>query len=195
MYRHDRLSRGICMDWCKKQMKHFDYDTRMSYYINNFYNDSSIYMDPNFHTRALVDRARYYRYATQCVNYELKNKYDLMAESQIRYCITNQDNIQRTFGKSTITKKKKHIHCVTHFNLFIIFLHSSITLSLFFCFFLLFFHAFVDTLDLFFVGVCVMIAVLVFLSTSYDFHLKRNNLPHLCNREHYKRSVDGNACK
>lgn len=98
MYRHDRLSRGICMDWCRNQMKKFDYDTRMSYYLANFLNESSIYMDPNFHTRALVDRARYHRYATQCVNYELKNKYGLMAESQIRYCITNKDHIQDTYG-------------------------------------------------------------------------------------------------
>lgn len=123
------------MDWCKKQMKHFDYDTRMSYYINNFYNDTSIYMDPNFHTRALVDRARYYRYATQCVNYELKNKYDLMAESQIRYCITNQDNIQRTFGKLTITKQNKTYSLCNTFQLiyhFSSFLHHSLSLSLFF---------------------------------------------------------------
>lgn len=65
-------------------MNHFDYDTRKSYYIDNFYNDTDIYKDPNFHTRALVDRARYYQYATECVNYELKRQYGLMAQSQIR---------------------------------------------------------------------------------------------------------------
>ncbi|XP_055315466.1 nose resistant to fluoxetine protein 6-like [Sitodiplosis mosellana] len=147
MYRHDRLTRGICMDWCKKQMNYFDYDTRKTYYIDNFYNDTDIYKDPNFHTRALVDRARYYQYATECVNYELKKQYGLMAQSQIRYCITNKDTVQTTN----------------------------------------------DTLDVFFVVLCIVLALLVVLSTSYDFHLKRNNLPHLCNREHYKRSVDGNA--
>lgn len=101
MYRHDRLTRGICMDWCKKKMNHFDYDTRKSYYIENFYNDTDIYMDPNFHTRALVDRARYYQYATECVNYELVKEYGLMAQSQIRYCITNKDTIQTTYGMCT----------------------------------------------------------------------------------------------
>lgn len=79
-------------------MNYFDYDTRKSYYIENFYNDTDIYKDPNFHTRALIDRARYYQYATECVNYELKKQYGLMAQSQIRYCITNKDNIQTTYG-------------------------------------------------------------------------------------------------
>lgn len=98
MFRHDRLSRGICMDWCKEHMKSLDYDTRMSYYIDSFYNDTAVYQDPNFHTRALVDRARYYRFATECVNYELKNNYGLMAQSQIRYCITNRDRINEKNG-------------------------------------------------------------------------------------------------
>lgn len=97
-YRHDRLSRGICMDWCRKQMNYFDYDTRKSYYLENFYNDTDVYKDPNFHTNALVDRARYYRYATECVNYELKKQYGLVAQSQIRYCITNKDSIQYENG-------------------------------------------------------------------------------------------------
>lgn len=99
MYRHDRLNRGICMDWCRKQMKSFDVETRKSYYIANFYNDSDIYKDPNFHTRALVDRARYYKFATECVNYELMKQYGLMAQTQIRYCVTNKDKDQTTYGK------------------------------------------------------------------------------------------------
>lgn len=100
LYRHDRLMRGICMDWCKTQMKHFDDDTRKSYFTDNFYNDTDIYKNPNFHARALVDRARYYHYATECVNYELHKQYGLMAQSQIRYCITNKDNIQTIYGIS-----------------------------------------------------------------------------------------------
>lgn len=57
------------------------------------------------------------------------------------------------------------------------------------------FCSFSDTLDVFFVVLCTVLAILVVLSTSYDFHLKRNNLPHLCNREHYKRPVDNSGCK
>lgn len=79
MFRHDRLTRGICMDWCRKKMKSFSTRTRMSYYIDNFENDTTIYQDPNTHIRALVDRGHYYRYATQCVNYELKNQYGLVS--------------------------------------------------------------------------------------------------------------------
>lgn len=98
MFRHDRLSRGICMDWCRKKMKTFSTRTRNTYYIDSFLNDTSIYRDPNFHTHALIDRGHYYRYATECVNYELKNQYGLVAQSQIRYCVTNKDNAQEKLG-------------------------------------------------------------------------------------------------
>lgn len=98
LFRHDRLTRGICMDWCHKKMKKLSKHVRSQYYIDNFLNDTSIYQDPNFHTNALVDRAHYYRYATECVNYELKNQYGLMAQSQIRYCVTNKDNSQTEYG-------------------------------------------------------------------------------------------------
>lgn len=98
MFRHDRLTRGICMDWCRKKMKLFSSRTRMSYYIDSFLNDTSIYRDPNFHTHALIDRGHYYRYAAECVNYELKNQYGLVAQSQIRYCVTNKEKAQDTYG-------------------------------------------------------------------------------------------------
>lgn len=87
------------MDWCKKRMNHFDYITRESYYLAKFFNDTEIAQDPNIHSHALVDRARYYRYATECVNYELKKEYGLMAQSEIKYCITSQDKLQGKFGK------------------------------------------------------------------------------------------------
>lgn len=92
MFRHDRLTRGICMDWCRAKMKKMSSRTRQSYYLDSFLNETDIYKDPNFHSHALIDRGRYYRYATECVNYELKNEYGLMAQSQIRYCVTNKDN-------------------------------------------------------------------------------------------------------
>lgn len=52
-----------------------------------------------------------------------------------------------------------------------------------------------DTWDLSFVVVIAMLLTLITFSTSYDFYLKRNNLPHLSNREHYKRPVDEDGRK
>lgn len=90
----------------------------MSYYNDDFLNDTSVYMDPNFFTNALVDRGRYYRYATQCVNYDLKHKYGLTAQTQIRYCITNKDNSQDTWG----WYMTKYHYSVFHFDLIHFFL-------------------------------------------------------------------------
>lgn len=59
----------------------------------------------------------------------------------------------------------------------------------------LIFNLFQDSLDLFYVMLIVVIGLLIILSTLHDFHLKRHNLPHLCNREHYKRPVNDSGCK
>lgn len=50
-----------------------------------------------------------------------------------------------------------------------------------------------DAADKMFVALCAFIGALVFISTTYDFYLKRRNLPHMCNREHYKRPVKGSC--
>lgn len=44
-------------------------------------------------------------------------------------------------------------------------------------------------LDILFVVLCVVLLTVIVMSTSYDFYLKRQNLPHMCNREHYKRPI------
>lgn len=87
------------MDWCKKRMNYFDYDTRQKYYLAKFRNETDIYQDPNIYSQALVDRARYYKYATECVNYELKKGYELMAQTELKYCITSWDKVQNRNGK------------------------------------------------------------------------------------------------
>lgn len=46
-----------------------------------------------------------------------------------------------------------------------------------------------DMLDILFVVLCVVLLTVIVMSTSYDFYLKRQNLPHMCNREHYKRPI------
>lgn len=80
------------MNTCKEKMSRFDYDTRMEYYVPRFTNDPEIAYDPNLFRNALVDRAKYTKYASMCINYELRHEYGLTAQAEIEYCITNQND-------------------------------------------------------------------------------------------------------
>lgn len=72
----------------------FDYDTRMEYYVHPFTEDTEIAYDPNLFTHALVDRAKYTKFISMCINYELQHKYGLRAQAEIEYCVTNQDEME-----------------------------------------------------------------------------------------------------
>lgn len=92
-YRHDHITRGICMNWCRKKMMHFDHDTRMQYYMAT-YNEDLDKLDPNIFRNALVRRAHNHKLANMCVNFELKRQYALMGESSIEYCISSRDEME-----------------------------------------------------------------------------------------------------
>ncbi|XP_058123495.1 nose resistant to fluoxetine protein 6 [Anopheles ziemanni] len=91
-FRHDRLQRGLCMNRCHQLLDKFDRRTQMKYFLSRFEpNDSQkITFDPNTFDGALDWRNRYRRLANQCVNYELKRQYALMAYSTVEYCSTNR---------------------------------------------------------------------------------------------------------
>uniref|UniRef100_A0A4Y0BK97 Acyl_transf_3 domain-containing protein n=1 Tax=Anopheles funestus TaxID=62324 RepID=A0A4Y0BK97_ANOFN len=96
-FRHDRLQRGLCMNRCHQLMSKFDRRTQMKYFQSRFVpNDSQeITFDPNTFREALDWRNRYRRLANQCVNYELKRQYTLMAYSTVEYCVTNRQQTER----------------------------------------------------------------------------------------------------
>uniref|UniRef100_A0A182MS93 Acyltransferase 3 domain-containing protein n=1 Tax=Anopheles culicifacies TaxID=139723 RepID=A0A182MS93_9DIPT len=96
-FRHDRLQRGLCMSRCHQLMSKFDRRTQMKYFQPRFIaNDSQeITFDPNTFRGALDWRNRYRRLANQCVNYELKRQYALMAYSTVEYCVTNRQQTER----------------------------------------------------------------------------------------------------
>lgn len=98
-YRHDRINRGICMDDCKQRMLRFDYDTRMKYYTIHFDNNTGVTLDPNLFRNALVDRAKYHKFASMCVNYDLAHRYGLTAQTDIVYCETSIGDPRTEIGK------------------------------------------------------------------------------------------------
>ncbi|XP_049542768.1 nose resistant to fluoxetine protein 6-like [Anopheles darlingi] len=91
-FRHDRLQRGLCMDRCHQLLGRFDHRTQMKYFLARFEPNGAeeITFDPNTFRGALDWRNRYRRLANQCVNYELKRQYALMAYSTVEYCTTRR---------------------------------------------------------------------------------------------------------
>ncbi|XP_050094015.1 nose resistant to fluoxetine protein 6-like [Anopheles aquasalis] len=89
-FRHDQLQRGLCMDRCHQLIDRFDHRTQMKYFLARFDSTAAkeITFDPNTFRGALDWRNRYRRLANQCVNYELKRQYALMAYSTVEYCTT-----------------------------------------------------------------------------------------------------------
>ncbi|XP_035910415.1 nose resistant to fluoxetine protein 6-like [Anopheles stephensi] len=96
-FRHDRIQRGLCMNRCQQLMSKFDRRTQMKYFQSRFETNDSrkITFDPNTFRGALDWRNRYRRLANQCVNYELKRQYSLMAYSTVEYCVTNRQEAER----------------------------------------------------------------------------------------------------
>lgn len=154
------------------QMKHFDYDTRMKYYLPKFDNDSEIAYDPDVFTNALIDRATFTKFAAMCVNYDLQKKYGLMAQSDVIYCIRNYDNYFAKYGMD-----------LSEYVFYVLIGPIEFT-----CNFSIFLP--LDIYDYSFGALCAILLIIIVMSTLYDLHLKRKNLPHMNNREHYKRPVD-----
>ncbi|XP_037044343.1 nose resistant to fluoxetine protein 6-like [Bradysia coprophila] len=90
-FRHDRLNRGICMNWCIPKVKSFARSTQREYYVERFDNNSEITYDPNSIQNALSSKVKYDKEINICVNYKLKKQYGLMAYSEVEYCLTNAD--------------------------------------------------------------------------------------------------------
>ncbi|XP_053674392.1 nose resistant to fluoxetine protein 6-like [Anopheles nili] len=97
-FRHDRVQRGLCMNRCQQLMGKYDRRTQMKYYQPEFEaaDSQEITFDPNTFREALDWRIRFRRLANQCVNFELRRQYALMAYSTVEYCTTTMEG--RTVG-------------------------------------------------------------------------------------------------
>lgn len=162
------------------QMKRLDYDTRMKYYLAKFKNDTEIAYDPDMFENALIDHAEFNKFATMCVNYDLQKKYGLMAQTDIVYCIRNYDDYFARYGMDSWWTLNSDSIWINSFISVFIFLISFLDL---------------DIYDILFVALCVCLMTAIVMSSLYDFYLKRQNLPHMTNREHYQRPVGrGRKC-
>uniref|UniRef100_A0A182UXI0 Acyltransferase 3 domain-containing protein n=1 Tax=Anopheles merus TaxID=30066 RepID=A0A182UXI0_ANOME len=99
-FRHDRLQRGLCMNRCHQLLARFDPRTQTKTPILS--PRTQITFDPNTFRGALDWRNRYRRLANQCVNYELKRQYSLMAYTTVEYCTTNRAQTDRDVRVSAI---------------------------------------------------------------------------------------------
>lgn len=97
-FRHDRIDRGICMNDCIEKLSKLNMSSRNEYYIPKFTDALDIFNDLTLYTNAKVNREQYNEFATMCVNLELKNRYNLLAQTEILICETNFDDQMAAIG-------------------------------------------------------------------------------------------------
>ncbi|ETN62656.1 hypothetical protein AND_005646 [Anopheles darlingi] len=165
-FRHDRLQRGLCMDRCHQLLGRFDHRTQMKYFLARFEPNGAeeITFDPNTFRGALDWRNRYRRLANQCVNYELKRQYALMAYSTVEYCTTRRADgdveksapqppatVAASLGNQGYRRALNDEICIPRHGCF----------------------SFLDGVDVLFLVVLGLLLLLATLSTGYDCHRHR----------------------
>lgn len=93
-YRHDLLTRGICLSRCEKELQQLDSETLASLNIEKFeYNNWPPAQWPSQTFRNDdVFRKKFGKIINICMNRRLKNEYNLTGYTDIEYCDTNRDN-------------------------------------------------------------------------------------------------------
>lgn len=89
-YRHDRLKRGVCFNWCEHKLEKIVKIVQRSYLqpkSEMIVNETT--MDESLFRNAMDDRYKHNRLINICVNWRLKHEYNFMAYSEIEYCVTN----------------------------------------------------------------------------------------------------------
>ena len=85
-YRHDHLVYGICLSRCKDLMSKFDAWTQKEYFISTpkGFNEPSI--EVYAFEESVEDQFQFGEMTNECINYEMKKKYQLEAYSKLQYC-------------------------------------------------------------------------------------------------------------
>lgn len=81
-YRHDHLSYGVCISRCKNLMQKFDKSTIKKYFSS--FSEPSI--NPFAFEYSIEDNAKIGKVINECINYEMKRKYQLKVNTRVQYC-------------------------------------------------------------------------------------------------------------
>ncbi|KAG5670310.1 hypothetical protein PVAND_000586 [Polypedilum vanderplanki] len=97
-FRHDKLTRGICVNLCERLIKSLDKNEVKSLYQPEFNNvGKKLTFDfvnfPNF----AEDREAYNVIINQCINYKLMKSHNLSAYSSLEYCRKQENQIVPDF--------------------------------------------------------------------------------------------------
>lgn len=95
------------MNDCIEKLSALGDFTYNEYFIYKFDNDSAISEDSNLFANIDINREKYHDVATMCVNLELKNGFNLVAQSDVLYCESNYYDERAELG-----------WLITHFSLF-----------------------------------------------------------------------------
>lgn len=85
-YRHDHLVYGVCLQRCKEVMAKFDGMTRRKFMSQKPENFKTFDIDPFAFQHAMKDKFMYEDDVNECINYEMRKKFDVEAFSEIQYC-------------------------------------------------------------------------------------------------------------
>ncbi|CRK96295.1 CLUMA_CG009715, isoform A [Clunio marinus] len=89
-FRHDKLTRGICVNRCMEAIKELGSEAE-EFFVENFKLDYKINFDFINYANSSEDRKKYNKIINQCINVELMELYDLKGFSSIEYCTTNRN--------------------------------------------------------------------------------------------------------
>lgn len=85
-YRHDHLVYGVCINKCQTAMKRVDKMMQRKYFLQTPRNFSEITSDRFEFSYSIEDNLDFGRIMDECVNFKLRQKYDLEADLQVQYC-------------------------------------------------------------------------------------------------------------
>ena len=85
-YRHDHLVYGICINKCKELMKKIDAMTQREYFLPTPKNHFELNSNNYSFNYIVEDENEFDQIVNECINYVLRQKYQISAYSRIQYC-------------------------------------------------------------------------------------------------------------
>lgn len=90
-FRHDVLTTGLCLNWCKKRLDKIDKKLYDELYEPYFDSRIKYPVDPDDFPGTQEFRKQYGGLVNRCINLYLKDEYNLTGYSEISFCSTNKE--------------------------------------------------------------------------------------------------------